>query len=142
MVWIRQEKGLTLIELLVSISILSLVLTIFYILFGQMSHFEKQNEESFKATHYGKIVLVELKNNPDQVPKQNKSYETFNDLNAPQVSAVEKDGTFKENKGLRLKLDVEKEQNANLWKITVRVINENGKEMAVTYGYIGGSTHE
>lgn len=58
---LKNNKGLTLIEVLASIVILSIVIISFVALFPQMSLFNEKTEENLDAISIAKEVLVEMK---------------------------------------------------------------------------------
>jgi prepilin-type N-terminal cleavage/methylation domain-containing protein len=58
---IRDEKGLTLIEVLISIVILTLIFLSIMNFFPQMSFINKENEDKSKAVNYANELLIEWK---------------------------------------------------------------------------------
>ena len=59
---IRDEKGLTLLEVLISIVILSVIFLSIMSFFPQMGFINKVNEDKAKAVNYANELLIEWKN--------------------------------------------------------------------------------
>ena len=75
---IKNCNGLTLVELLVTIVILSIVLVTFMSIFPQSMKLSKTTEEKLAAINIAEIVLSDFKNN---VKNDLKDYEVPYDIN-------------------------------------------------------------
>ncbi|MDQ6599832.1 PulJ/GspJ family protein [Bacillus salipaludis] len=134
---IRNEKGLTLIEILVSITILSIIFLSIMRFFPQMGLMNKQNQDKTQAISTAKQVLVQWKNDS----------RVKNFFVTPTKSVISEydrlDGDyyiFKPNGGL-VNIKIKKTPsnssrftNSNL--IIVQILNNNGKVVSETFGYI------
>lgn len=134
------ENGLTLVEIVASIAILSIVMMVFATFFTQSAMFSNKNERAIEATNLARAVLEELRYTPESipanVPNETTVYEAFHQENELKINAVNDDGSFKTNVDLRLRLTVSKEEAVNLYKVKVEVIDDSSQVIADTYGYV------
>ncbi|WP_243292072.1 type II secretion system protein [Bacillus sp. FJAT-47783] len=142
--WKFDESGVTLVELVASITILFIVLSVFATFFTQSALFTKKNEEAISAVNLARLVLEEVRENHSVIPFKTAEYETFNKGDTPHISYVTEDGTFLANEKLRLKLFVEvvtdkqngESMNLGAYKITIYIVNKKGEIVTDTYGLI------
>lgn len=86
---IKNTKGLTLIEVLASIVLLSIVIISFLPLFPQISLMNTKTEDNLQAANVGKELLVELRN---------YKYSEFKPRVEQLISAIETVGPVSETK--------------------------------------------
>jgi len=134
--WYKKEKGITLVEIIVSIALLTIVLTIFASFLTQSSLFTKKNEEGIIAVNLARLVLDELKQYPQSFPDGEVVYETFNIEGKPNITAVNEDGTFKQSNQHKLRLTVTPVVETDTFQVKVEVISNDGETVTETYGLI------
>lgn len=61
----QHEKGVTLIEVIISVAILSIVLISFFNFFPQMGFMNKQNEDKIQGINTAKQIMVKWQNSQD-----------------------------------------------------------------------------
>jgi prepilin-type N-terminal cleavage/methylation domain-containing protein len=147
----HSQKGLTLIEVLVSIVILSGILLTTMSFFPQMGLINNQNEDNSKAINTAKEVLVDWKGsdkvknflinkqpNLNFVPNtasEDVFFHTYDFTDAYYYSFK----TVRENFDVTIKIKktATKSSNASsIHLIVVQINNDKGKTIAETYGYI------
>ena len=136
---IDNEKGLTLIEVLLSITILSIILVSMMYIFPQMGFMNQKNEEKTQAINTTKQILIEWKNNqevknflsnptlytlPDYLKEQDTHYytETTRD-NIKVIIKIAKESDLKSNP-------------AKAYQIHVQLLDQNGAIISESFGYI------
>ncbi|MGM8216317.1 type IV pilus modification PilV family protein [Bacillaceae bacterium W0354] len=131
---LRNNKGLTLVELLGALVILSIVLTGFFSMFIQSASFQNINESNMVATNLARLALEDVRALDGQLSVGEYGY-GGEDLSFI-ISSITKDGKFASNDSYYLKLIVEDEPNVDLYKVTVEIYNDEGQFMTKTYDYI------
>jgi prepilin-type N-terminal cleavage/methylation domain-containing protein len=136
---IKNENGLSLIEVLISIVILSIIFISFMGFFPQMGMMNKQNGDKAQAVNTAKQLLINWENNSDvkaylanptttvlpQYPQPDSGYYIFNTT----------EGNF--NVKVKIKITPSKTSkllNAHL--TIVQLFNGKGNLVTETYGYI------
>ncbi|RBW71585.1 type IV pilus modification PilV family protein [Bacillus taeanensis] len=135
----KKEDGFTLLEVLLSLSILSIVLLTFSGLFLQSTFFSSKNEDHLAAVHLAPEVLIEVKQtlNPSNFLNLSSSY-----------TVTEFNSTFNANLHEQLdyyiSIDVHYEEDQqitdNLLHIYIKIYTlENNQEKILieTFGYKG-----
>ncbi len=137
--FIKNEQGLTLIEVLASIVLLSIVIVSFLSLFPQITNFNKSTEVNLQAAATAKEVRVLVK-------EKFTNFDSPSPLNVLESETIEiSDTTIKYNGFynnfpievviLKNKKDVSGDFE-DLYQMKVSVFNENSTEISYTYGYI------
>ncbi|MFJ5715542.1 prepilin-type N-terminal cleavage/methylation domain-containing protein [Neobacillus sp. NPDC093127] len=142
MKFVQNEKGVTLLELLISIVILSIIFLSVMRFFPQMGFMNKQNEDKTQAINTAKEILIDWQNSPDV-----KSFlvdptnETLEDL--PTNKKTEGgfyyfytvNGSF--NVTIKIKITPSKESNVSkAHLIQIQLFNKRGNVVSETYGYV------
>lgn len=145
----NNQKGTTLVEVLLSIVILTIVLTSIMNFFPQMGMINKQNENKTQAISLAKKVLIEEWQTiyiKDQFSEWVKDNNNILPENLEYSSPKEKDGyLFYKRKDKLASFDVEviikidpdlktKPSHANA--IHIKLINDKGTIVSENYGYI------
>ncbi|QUG42244.1 type II secretion system protein [Psychrobacillus sp. INOP01] len=135
---LNNNKGLTLIEVLASIVLLSIVIISFMSLFPQMTLMNHKTEDNLQAANVGKELLVEIKKltfesikNGDSLPITNISIDINSNLTII-------DGTYKSFKvkiSLYANLDISGEIQ-KLHRIRIEVLDDKSTVLTSTYGYM------
>lgn len=136
---IKNQQGLTLIEVLASIVLLSIVIVSFLSLFPQITNFNKSTEENLQAAATAKEVRVLVK-------EKFTNFDSPSSLNVLESETIEISDTTIEYKGTynnfpigvviwKNKKDVSGDFE-DLYQMKVSVFNENSNEISYTYGYI------
>ncbi|MEH7417112.1 type II secretion system protein [Neobacillus drentensis] len=149
---LKNEKGLTLIEVVVSIVILSIVLISLMSIFPQMSLLNNQNEQKTQAINTAKEVLINWKES--QVVKtflqssnqttgftpayvdENINYTLFSLTKFTNYYYFE---TTKDEYKVQIKIKRTPDNNSNnsfVNQIDVQLFNSKGNMVAETYGYV------
>ncbi|WP_169907960.1 type IV pilus modification PilV family protein [Priestia abyssalis] len=126
----QDEKGFTLIEVLLSIIILTIVLTTFFQFFSQSMLFSSRNVEKQQAIQIVRQLMNELQENEHVYPINDET--TLNDLFS-KVDNIEE---------LQKKFDISLtlQQEEALIQVHVKVQSRNWNDVsAETYGYISSS---
>lgn len=149
MIIIRSEKGVTLIEVIASITILSIVLISIFNFFPQMGFMNKQNEDKIEGVNYTKQIMVKWKNSeevrmlvPNNLENLSKTKESANDyIYYDEVLKFDDHYTFKTTRN-DIKIDIliyrtdELNTKSGAYKIHVLAKNERGNILSESYGYI------
>ncbi|MFP7299847.1 prepilin-type N-terminal cleavage/methylation domain-containing protein [Neobacillus niacini] len=149
---INNEKGVTLIEVIISIAILSILLISFMNFFPQMGLMNRQNEDKTQAINTAKNLLVDwqesikvkgflTKNNQGSGFTPNnigdKEYYTHFDPNPSGSDYIFK--TTKDNYDVNITISKNPRKNSNAYSvhlIIVQLLNDKGNTVSETYGYI------
>lgn len=134
---IRNQKGLTLLEVLLSLVILTLILVTIMKFFPQMGTMNKQNEEKQQAVNLAKQELIEW---------QKIDLKSF--LANPSASVLSEYGRFvdpyyiftktKDNYTVEVWLKNTSDLNNGLIKanmLLIKILNKNNNVISETYGY-------
>ncbi|MCM3692243.1 type IV pilus modification PilV family protein [Neobacillus niacini] len=130
---LKDEKGITLIEVLVSIAILSIVFISIMNLFPQMEKINLQNQDKSQAISTAKEILIQWQKNDETTREKVNNlftgtpvggfYTTLEQGGSVRIMIKE---TPSDNKSLKI----------NLHQITVQILNDNGNVISETYGYV------
>ncbi|MBU8916634.1 prepilin-type N-terminal cleavage/methylation domain-containing protein [Bacillus sp. FJAT-29953] len=147
----HSQKGLTLVEVLVSIVILSIILMTTMSFFPQMGFINKQNEDKTKAVNTAKEILIDWKGSDkvknfliNKQPESDFLPNTVNE-NVYYISYDFSDSTYYNfkttrnnyNVNIKIKKTTAKASDASsIHLIVVQILNTKGKPMSETYGYI------
>jgi prepilin-type N-terminal cleavage/methylation domain-containing protein len=138
----KSEKGVTLLEVLVSITILSIVLISFITMFPQMGLMNKTNADKSQAVNTAKDLLNEWKTNPDiinalksgtpwpiepVITSTPQNYHLFLNTNPNAEIRIWKEP----EKGFNDDTDL-----INAYKIQVQVKNDRDLVISENYGYV------
>lgn len=142
----KSEKGLTLIEVLASIVLLSIVIVSFLSLFPQITNFNKSTEENLQAAATAKEVRVLVKQEIESLDSfpSNLSFTNERTLNNDvylykgkyndfEVFIEVHDQPFVGDEPLRNEI-------RNLYKYKVSVGHSNTRILSTTYGFISKNT--
>ncbi|NMD70531.1 prepilin-type N-terminal cleavage/methylation domain-containing protein [Bacillus sp. DNRA2] len=158
MILIRSEKGVTLIEVIASITILSIVLITFFNFFPQMGFMNKQNEDKLQGINTAKLVMVKWKES-DKVKAIIRNYTSSNvDPNSLNDDTLNYDYGEKINKDedsdvdallytasigdLTAKIEILVDSDfdsafkTEAHQIHVTVLNNKDKLLSESYGYV------
>lgn len=131
----NNNKGITLIELLGALVIITIVLTGFFTMFTQSAKFQNVNESKIVAINLAKLALNDVK----ELNRHNISDGSYghNGQALPvNIQSTYEDGIFKTNDQFALKLIIETEPNTNLKKATIEIYKNDGEFMTKTYTFI------
>ncbi|WP_400242654.1 prepilin-type N-terminal cleavage/methylation domain-containing protein [Niallia sp. JL1B1071] len=148
--FIQNDKGISLIEILVSIVLLSILITSFLTFFPQVSSFNQKTDERLTSVTLAKNWLVQAQNNESILYKQlinltENPSTSVNAGNLPLLTNINRNSDaieliFKENNYfIHLYLYYREEilKGANtLYKIRIDVVDEQDKLNSNIYGYI------
>ncbi|WP_312470999.1 type II secretion system protein [Neobacillus sp.] len=149
---LKNEKGLTLIEVLLSIVILSMILLSIMSMFPQMGFVNKQNEDKAQAINMAKEILVNWQESnevktfiekPDHITgftpefvNEKVNYTHFAYDKYPDYYYF---GTTKDHYDVRIKIKkspIKSSKVSHVHQIVVQLINKRGNIIAETYGYV------
>jgi prepilin-type N-terminal cleavage/methylation domain-containing protein len=133
----KNPLGFTLIEILVTLVILSIVLLSFMSFFTQSSLFTQKNNEKLTAINLAQETVVTIKNQPSYFQKVAK-YSTGFPEPEKTILNVNSIGVFNENPNYRLGLEIAKDYSYNLYKIHVQIYDLKNNLLAETYHYLKG----
>lgn len=134
---LKNEKGLTLIEVLASIVLLSIVIVSFLSLFPQISNFNESTEENLQAAAVAKEVRVLVKESSTNQHPQEFSF--TNERTGPYNGVYIYEGQHNE-----FHVVIEVDENPfnmngniqNLYKFKVTIQNDENRPLSKTYGFI------
>lgn len=133
------EKGLTLIEVLASIVLLSIVIVSFLSLFPQITNFNDSTEENLQAAAVAKEVRVLVKEEGMDISTPQKtsflSNETLTNLDDTILHKGEYND-FSVEVTIWKNKKYTSEVYEDLYQMKVSILNENNNEISYTYGYI------
>ncbi|MGP4071710.1 type IV pilus modification PilV family protein [Piscibacillus sp. B03] len=131
---LSNEKGMTLIELLGSLVILSIVLIGFFSVFTQSAKMQNTNEEQMVATNLARTALDDVREMGTEAFTLD-TYEQFNMDGYPQVPSVTQSGNFHTHPNYSLTLQLSEESNSSLWLAKIIIFSDE-KALTETYTYI------
>ncbi len=131
------NKGFTLVEILVTLVILSIILLSFMSFFSQSSLFTQKNNEKLTAINLAQETIVSIKNQPVLFQKAVNYRTGFSDPEKT-VLNVNSLGIFNQQPNFRLGLDIAKDDTYNLYKIHVQIYDLKNDLLAETYHYLKG----
>jgi prepilin-type N-terminal cleavage/methylation domain-containing protein len=138
---IRTEKGVTLIEVLISMVILSIVFMSFMSFFPQMGLMNRQNEDKTQAINTAKQLLIQWQNNGDLKTYLSSPTTTVLPV-PPQIDTDGKSYIFNTSEGkfavkVKIKITPSKTSRVlNAHLIIIQLFNIKGNVVGETYGYI------
>ncbi|WP_053364239.1 prepilin-type N-terminal cleavage/methylation domain-containing protein [Bacillus sp. FJAT-27251] len=138
---VRNEEGVTLVEVLAAIAILSIILVSVMNIFPQMGMMNKTNENKAQAINTAKDILIEWQNNNEVKTYIADPATTFTlSLAPPQL--IDGFYVFETNKGsfkAKVRIKQQPGKTSDLVKahlIVVELLNDDNKIISETYGYI------
>ncbi|TFB13899.1 type II secretion system protein [Filobacillus milosensis] len=129
---IKHEKGMTLIEILGALVILSIVLIGFFSVFTQSASMQNVNEEEMLTTNLIRSALEDVR----ELDSSSVSPGTYTNFDLLDIASVNNQGQFYSQPSYYLKLIITDESDTNLLKAKLQVIDQNGKVYTDTYDYI------
>lgn len=131
------NKGFTLIEILVTLVILSIILLSFMSFFSQSSLFTQKNNEKLTAINLAQETIVTIKNQPAYFQKDMKYTTSFSDPKKI-ILNVNSFGIFNQQPNYRLGLEISKDYSYNLYRIHVQIFDLENNLLAETFHYLKG----
>lgn len=131
------NKGFTLVEILVTLVILSIILLSFMSFFSQSSLFAQKNNEKLTAINLAQETIVSIKNQPTYFQKVVKYTSDFPDPERT-ILNVNSIGILNQQPNFRLGLEIAKDYSYNLYKIHVQIYDLKNNLLAETYHYLKG----
>lgn len=129
------EKGFTLLEVLLSITILTIVLTTFFQFFSQSMLFSSRNEEKQQAINIVRQLMNELQEN-------NTAYNKFDTSTSPINDQKTLNDLFQKVENInelheRFDISLTFQKKGQLIQVYVKVKSKNREDIsAETYGFI------
>ncbi|WP_404329434.1 prepilin-type N-terminal cleavage/methylation domain-containing protein [Mesobacillus maritimus] len=143
---IRNERGITLIEVLAAMAILSIILISIMNFFPQMGMINNHNKEKAQAINTAKLLLNEWKLDSNLIAALKKEEPQPADWPGTiPTEDIDGDGDefylfTTENPRAEIKIWKEPPNNAVVevpaHEIQIRILNDTGKPISETYGYI------
>ncbi|WP_307286405.1 prepilin-type N-terminal cleavage/methylation domain-containing protein [Bacillus sp. SORGH_AS_0510] len=139
---IKNEDGLTLIEVLISITLLSIIFLSFMSFFPQMGFMNNQNESKTQAINTAKEVLIEWQGMDDlKAFLVDPTNDTLDDLpsNKKTEGVYYYFYTTKNNYDVTIRINILPSKESKVTKahlIRVQLFNKKGKLVSETYGYV------
>lgn len=144
----QNEKGVTLVEILLAITILLIILTSIMNFFPQMAQMNKQNTNKSQAVQLAREVLVEWqeysqKNNNDLVELLQSGSEAIDEIEG--LKKIDYDDSYFIFEGKRdsfnVKVTIEKDSDLEskphqLHYTQIQIYNDRNEIVSETYGYI------
>lgn len=135
---LKNTSGFTLVEILASVVLLTVVISLFLSMFPQMANINNKNGENLDAANVGKELLVKYKNynnSNDNVIKNT----VLNALPPVNTSTVPKVSTYKyDNFDIVVTIFPNADVSGTaqtLYRIQIEV-KENGHTLTTTHGYL------
>ncbi|MFJ7826936.1 type II secretion system protein J [Psychrobacillus sp. NPDC096623] len=144
----KNTNGFTLVEILASVVLLTVVISLFLSIFPQMSNMNNRNGENLDAANAAKELLMLVKENYTLDDSTNNLKGNILDFSISQnnTTSIIVEGTYKALNDKIFFAEVKIEKNGaisnskidNLYQVTIKVKNrqEDSKALATTYGYI------
>ncbi|WP_146817978.1 type IV pilus modification PilV family protein [Alkalibacillus haloalkaliphilus] len=133
---LKNNKGVSLIEILGALVILSIILIGFFSMFTQVASMQNVTEEEVVATNLIKVALEDVQST-ELSTSTFGTYEEFNQSGLPTIPSVQQSGAFVTNEDYLLRLTLSNEEHSEqLLKATLHVVNSDGRNLAHTYTYI------
>jgi prepilin-type N-terminal cleavage/methylation domain-containing protein len=145
---IRNEHGVTLVEVLAAMAILAIILTSLMNIFPQMGMMNKQNEDKTKGINIAKQLLIEWSTKPEV--KDALKLDSPGVENWP-VGYIAEDENLRDyylfeiSTPTKAKIKIQKEQDLNqsgterqyqAHQIKVEILNDRDVVISETYGYV------
>ncbi|WP_411954906.1 hypothetical protein ACKXGF_03645 [Alkalibacillus sp. S2W] len=136
---LKQRDGVSLVEVLGALVILSLILIGFFSMFTQTSSMQNVTEEEVQASNLINIVREDVK----QLTFSSNDtgyYESFDSLD---LTSVENNGQIVANNDFFATIEIKEEtETNNLLKVTINLLNEDDRRVAHTYTYVEVTNNE
>ncbi|GKV70495.1 hypothetical protein NCCP2716_29930 [Sporosarcina sp. NCCP-2716] len=137
----KNEAGLTLVEILAALVILGIIFVSFMTIFPKMNHFNERTESKLVTMNLAKQELAELKESPSLLTSERKlknsttaePYETYDFSQADYIVEVDCYDTQPGSKPNYTCSDPAKEPRLHRMHIRVK---ENGKVTSESFGYL------
>ncbi|GEL78142.1 hypothetical protein TMU01_23770 [Tenuibacillus multivorans] len=126
---------MTLIEILAALVILSIVLISFFTMFTQSFSMQNINEKDMHAINLARTALQDVRD-IDESTLSPQVYTEFNSPGQPLIPAVEANGQFHSNSSFSLQLTISNEDNTDLLKAIIEIVDETKDVVTKTYSYI------
>lgn len=142
---VKSEKGLTLLEVLISIVILSIIFISFMGFFPQMGMMNQQNSDKEQAINTAKQLLISWENNSQVKTFLNPETQSTAVLpQTPQTGSGSDSGYYIFNTtagslSAKVKIKMSPDPSSTLLKghlIIIQLFNTKGNLVTETYGYI------
>ncbi|TWI57090.1 prepilin-type N-terminal cleavage/methylation domain-containing protein [Halalkalibacter nanhaiisediminis] len=138
--YLSKENGLTLLELLVSLVIISIVLTSFFTFFSQGMIFSVKNEENLLAADTAREILVLLETEYQPIEQSNQYTLSCHDSILTSLNNFDSSTCTVErgNHSFFLETTVHKEKEFELYQLHVKLFDNNNKAtlLTETHGYV------
>jgi prepilin-type N-terminal cleavage/methylation domain-containing protein len=135
----RDQNGFTLLEVLISIVILSIIFLSIINFFPQMSFFNKENENKTQALNNAKDLLIEWENSTDVISNlKNKtatSLPGYDRSDSTYYYFKTTKGSFNANIKIKIKSDLSSTPIETRF-IDVQLLNNRNNVLGETFGYI------
>jgi hypothetical protein len=136
---LKNEKGVTLVEVLSSITLLSIVLITIMNIFPQMGLMNQHNQDKTQAISTAKELLIQWQGDS----RVKKLFDGSTLSSIPEYEGIDPiDGyyTFKTNGG-KVVIKIEPtssvhSDNINLHQIVIQILGKNENVVSKTYGYV------
>lgn len=139
----KNEKGLTLLEVLLSISILIIILVSVMNFFPQMGLMNKQNYDKQQALNTAKEILFKWKDDRNKVKRLLNNQNSYEDMEYIEENEngfyvfIDKSQNGKYIVLIKIKKNSDlNEGNVNLHQIQIELQNENRQKITDIYGYV------
>ncbi|MEQ2529394.1 type II secretion system protein [Bacillaceae bacterium CLA-AA-H227] len=133
----QEEKGFTLIEILLSIVILTIILVSIMNFFPQMGLFNRHNLEKTEAINLAKKELVEWQKVDFEnflAQPSTKKISEFNRYEEPYYIFVEEQNSYTVEIWLKSKSDLHTAPT-KAHEMQVKILDDNNRLLSETYGY-------
>ncbi|PKR76939.1 hypothetical protein CEY16_14125 [Halalkalibacillus sediminis] len=137
----RTEKGITLIEVLGAIVILSIVLIGFFSVFVQSAGMHNTNKDASRATNLARLALEDVRD-IEEFSLNPGTYNNFNQNGVPTIPSVNSQGYFQKDPEYSLEITFENEPETDLILSTVKVYDSDNKMVSKTYDYVGVANND
>jgi prepilin-type N-terminal cleavage/methylation domain-containing protein len=148
----KSEKGVTLVEVLVSITLLSIVLITLMNIFPQMGMMNKHNEDKAQAINTAKEILIDWQeaDEVEEFIKEKRTSGFIPTAGNPKIAYthfsydIEDDGyyyfeTTKDKYDVQIRIKKSPKINSNTTQVNqiiVQLLNERGNVVSETFGYV------
>lgn len=149
---IKEEKGVTLIEVLLAMTLLSIILISFLGMFPQMGTVNKINQDKAQATNIAKEILINWENStvvqtflrsssqtsgflPNHV-NDFVNYTNFDPIKFPDFYYFETTNDIYDVQIKIKKSPNNSSNNSHIHQIVIQLLNERGNVVSETFGYI------
>jgi prepilin-type N-terminal cleavage/methylation domain-containing protein len=140
---IRNEKGITLLEILITIAILSIVLTSFMSLFPQMGLMNKHNEDKAQAVNTAKQLLNKWTTDQQVIGALKNPNPLPTDWPSSYIAQVDNYYLF-ESENPKAKIIIFKQPETGFtgtdpikaYQIHILILNNRDNVISKTYGYV------